>query len=170
VRAWSRSAPPQPYRSGQRGWRKIRTRLTGEAVVGGVLGTVCGPQALVLGRFDGGGRLRVAGCTRPLSAAAAREVVRLLVPSIHGHPWPDTIPSSRFGQWPNKPVVSVRVAPTVVVELEVDTAYEQERSRVRQSRRASGGPGACALTHAQRDCGHCRCSGPNTGGSARSRW
>ena len=119
----------QPYRSGHRGWRKIRTRLTGEAVVGGVLGPVSGPQALVVGRFDGDGRLRVAGCTRPLTAAAAREVARLLVPSIHGHPWPDTIPSSRFGQWPNKPVVYVRVAPTVVVELEVDTAYEQDRWR-----------------------------------------
>jgi hypothetical protein len=93
----------QPYRAGHRGWRKIRTRLTGEAVVGGVLGTVCGPQALVLGRFDGGGRLRVAGCTRPLTAAAAREVARLLVPSIHGHPWPATIPSSRFGKWPRGP-------------------------------------------------------------------
>ncbi|HWM05237.1 MAG TPA: hypothetical protein VNP92_23100 [Actinophytocola sp.] len=119
----------QPYRSGRRGWWKIRTRLTSEAVVGGVLGSITRPEALVLGRVDSGGRLRVAGCTRRLSTAAAREVARLLVPSIHGHPWPDRIPSSRFGRWPSEPVAYVRVAPTVVVELDVDTACEQSRWR-----------------------------------------
>jgi ATP-dependent DNA ligase len=119
----------QPYRCGRSGWRKIRTRSTAEAVVGGVIGSIARPDALILGRIDEDGRLRVVGCTGRLPKAAAREVAALLVPSIHGHPWPETIPTSRFGRLPSESVAYTRVAPTVVVELEVDTAFEQERWR-----------------------------------------
>jgi hypothetical protein len=48
---------------------KIRTRLTAEAVVGGVLGSLEQPEALILGRPDPHGRLRVAGRTTPLPRA-----------------------------------------------------------------------------------------------------
>ena len=48
----------QPYRPGQRGWQKLRTRITAEAVVGGITGPVQRPQELILGRHDDTGRLR----------------------------------------------------------------------------------------------------------------
>ena len=40
-----------------RAWQKLRTRVTAEAIVGGVTGTVGAPQELILGRYDRG-RLR----------------------------------------------------------------------------------------------------------------
>ncbi|MCU1650470.1 MAG: dependent ligase [Pseudonocardia sp.] len=63
----------QPYRAGGRTWRKIRTRRTAEAVVGVVLGSIARPEALILGRYDARGRLRVAGPSgSPASCAPAR--------------------------------------------------------------------------------------------------
>jgi ATP-dependent DNA ligase len=46
----------QPYRCGRRGWRKIRSRTTAEAVVGGVLGDLNAPEVLLLGLPDDRGR------------------------------------------------------------------------------------------------------------------
>ena len=43
------------------------------------------------------------------------------------HPWPRTIPSSRFGQTPGESVTYTKVKPRVVVELDVDTAFEDYR-------------------------------------------
>ena len=48
----------QTYRPGVRAWHKLRTRVTAEAVVGGVIGPVDAPRELILGRFDESGRLR----------------------------------------------------------------------------------------------------------------
>jgi hypothetical protein len=45
------------------------------------------------------------------------------------YPWPPTIPSSRFGHLPSEPIVYTQVKPRVVVELHVDTAFEQNRWR-----------------------------------------
>ena len=45
------------------------------------------------------------------------------------HPWPDVISSTRFGQQPPRPVEYTRVAPTLVVELDADVAFEQDRWR-----------------------------------------
>jgi hypothetical protein len=42
----------QPYRPGVRGWQKLRTRITAEAIVGGVTRPVHAPQELILGRHD----------------------------------------------------------------------------------------------------------------------
>jgi hypothetical protein len=95
--------------------RKIRTRLTAD-VVGGVLGSIARPGALIVGRYDEGGRLRVAGRTTPL-------------PRRPGHTWPATIPSSRFGQRPSEPIDYLQVAPTTVGELDVGTSFEQHRWR-----------------------------------------
>jgi ATP-dependent DNA ligase len=36
----------QPYRPGVRAWHKLRTRLTAEAVVGGVIGPADAPREL----------------------------------------------------------------------------------------------------------------------------
>jgi ATP-dependent DNA ligase len=120
----------QPYRAGGRTWRKIRTRLTTEAVVGGVLGSIARPEALILGRYDTSGRLRIAGRTTPLPRLARAELGRVLTPGAAGtHPWPVTVPSSRFGQRPSEPIDYLQVAPTTVVELDVDTSFEQDRWR-----------------------------------------
>jgi ATP-dependent DNA ligase len=118
----------QPYRAGGRMWWKVRTRFTAEAVVGGVLGTLARPEALV-GRPDRRGQLRVAGRTSALSRAARDDIAAVLAAAGAEHPWPPTIPSSRFGQRPGEPVTYVQVAPTTVVELDVDTAFEDHRWR-----------------------------------------
>ncbi|MDT7702340.1 MAG: hypothetical protein QOJ30_4665, partial [Pseudonocardiales bacterium] len=58
------------------------------------------------------------------------ELGRILTPEAAGtHPWPATIPSSRFGQRPSEPIDYLQVAPTTVVELDVDTSFEQDRWR-----------------------------------------
>jgi ATP-dependent DNA ligase len=119
----------QSYRSGRTGWLKIRTRTTAEAIIGGVIGSIEQPEALILGRQDASGRLRVAGCTARLSPEQQAAVRPLLATAHQRHPWPPTIPSSRFGQLWSEPVAYTPVAPRVVVELEVDTAFEQERWR-----------------------------------------
>jgi ATP-dependent DNA ligase len=119
----------QTYRAGARSWRKIRARLTAEAVVGGVLGSLEDPEALIVGRYGTHDRLRVAGRTTPLDTVARAHLRRVLVPAAGEHPWPVAIPSSRFGQRPPRPVEYVQVRPSVVVELEVDAAYEQDRWR-----------------------------------------
>jgi ATP-dependent DNA ligase len=118
-----------PYRAGGRMWRKVRTRVTAEAVVGGVLGTLVQPEALIVGRADHRGRLRVAGRTTPLSRAARDDITAVVTAAGAEHPWPPTIASSRFGQRPSEPVTYVQVAPTAVVELDVDTAFEDHRWR-----------------------------------------
>ena len=57
--------------SGGRPWLKIRTA---EAIVGGVLGSIEDSEALILGRPDPDGRLRVAGHRTPIVAVlGARE-------------------------------------------------------------------------------------------------
>jgi ATP-dependent DNA ligase len=120
----------QPYRAGGRTWRKIWTRRTAEAVVGGVLGSIARPEALIVGRYDTSGRLRVAGRSTPLPRLARAALGRVLPPGASGtHPWPGTIPSSRFGQRPSEPIDYVQVAPTTVVEVDVDTSFEQDRWR-----------------------------------------
>ncbi|MFR9802545.1 RNA ligase family protein [Pseudonocardia sp. RS010] len=119
----------QTYRAGGRPWRKVKARMTAEAVVGGVLGSIGEPTALIVGRFNQRGRLRVAGRTTALDASARLRLPSLLAAASNEHPWPDVIPSARFGQRPSEPIEYVRVRPEVVVELDVDAAYEQERWR-----------------------------------------
>ncbi|GAA0934153.1 ATP-dependent DNA ligase [Pseudonocardia zijingensis] len=117
------------YRPSRTSWEKVRTRATVDAVVGGVLGPLDEPHALVLGRPDGGGRLRVAGRTRPLPQAARVELGALLAPPRGGHPWPARISSSRFGQLPPEPVAYTQVEPLLVVEVDADVCWEQGRWR-----------------------------------------
>ena len=62
---------------------------TVEAVVGGVLGSLPQPEALILGRQDHRGRLRVVGHTSALPKAAQAELGKLLLPADPpDHPWP----------------------------------------------------------------------------------
>jgi ATP-dependent DNA ligase len=111
----------QGYYPRRRHWFKVRATTTVEAVVGGVIGARTAPAALVLGRRDARGRLRVIGRTLSLGAQARTELGALLTEPHGPHPWPTTIPASRFGLPHLPPVSHTPVAPTVVVEIETDT-------------------------------------------------
>ena len=74
----------QTYRPGVRGWQKLRTRITAEAIVGGVTGPVHAPQELILGRHDQAGRLRFAGRTTALRPSTAVRLGALLEEQDHG--------------------------------------------------------------------------------------
>jgi hypothetical protein len=82
----------QAYRAGGRTWRKVRTRTTAEAVVGGVLRAAP----------------RVSGRTTPLSLLARSMMINVLQSPVASHPWPRTIRSS-FGQLARKPVAYTKV-------------------------------------------------------------
>jgi ATP-dependent DNA ligase len=119
----------QPYRSGVRGWQKMRTRLTAEAVVGGVIGPLHAPKVLLLGRPADADQLHLVGRTTELTPAAGATVAGVLTPHVGpGHPWPEVLPSNRWGR-PGPPTTYTQVRPEVVVELVVDTAVEQHRWR-----------------------------------------
>jgi len=97
--------------------------------VGGILGPLDAPEALLLGRPDEHGRLRVAGRTTPSTLPARRELGALLVPARRAHPWPERLSSRLFGQLPPQPVAYTRTAPTLVVELDADTSVDGPRWR-----------------------------------------
>jgi hypothetical protein len=94
-----------------------------------MIGDLDEPAALIVRRFDGRGRLRVAGRTSGLSSTARRELAAVLTLPSARHPWPATLPSSRLGQLPSEPLSYVQVRPDVVVEIDADTAYEHDRWR-----------------------------------------
>jgi ATP-dependent DNA ligase len=117
------------YRPRRRSWWKVRTRVTADAVVGGVIGALDAPDALLLGLPDERGRLRVAGRTAPLTLPARCELGALLMPPRRAHPWPDRIPSSRFGQLPGDLIDYTPTEPMLVVELDADVCFEHDRWR-----------------------------------------
>jgi hypothetical protein len=51
------------------------------------------------------------------------------VPPRAAHPWPQQLPSSRFGELPGELIDYTRTAPLLVVEVETDTCFEQQRWR-----------------------------------------
>jgi hypothetical protein len=64
-----------------------------------------------------------------LTPARREAVAALLAPQPGaGHPWPNPLPSTRWGR-PGPPTIFTPVAPGVVVELTVDTAVEHHRWR-----------------------------------------
>mgnify|MGYP001063815399 CR=1 FL=1 len=118
------------YRPDRHSWEKVRIRAAADAIVGGVVGRVEDPEALILGRWDERGRLRVAGRTRPLQAAERAELGGVLSAARGAHPWPPVIPSSRFGQLGGEPpLVYTKARPDVVVEVDADVCWEQDRWR-----------------------------------------
>lgn len=116
----------QPYRP-RSTWRKVRGYASTEAVVGGVLGPVSAPVALVLGRPDRQGQLRVVGRTTPIPRHMRVELGTRLRPARAAHPWPAVLPPARYGN--SAPVEYDRVEPRVVVELAVDAAIDLVRER-----------------------------------------
>lgn len=116
----------EPYRPGQRGWLKLRTRASAEAVVGAVTGSVEHPDRLILGLYDHG-VLVVAGGTGPLRPGQAREVAGFLTAADpEQHPWPPELPGGRTGGWSRARRLPVTlVTPDLVVEISADSAFER---------------------------------------------
>jgi hypothetical protein len=107
--------------------RKVRARTTTEAIVGGALGPISAPVALVLGRPDMHGRLRVVGRTTPIPRHLRTEVGAHMRPAGATHPWPLVLLPSRYGD--SAPVEYSRVEPSLVVEPAVDAAIDIVRGR-----------------------------------------
>ena len=75
------------------------------------------------------GRLHLVGRTTELTPASASDGRRAFRPHTgSGHPWPNPLPSTRWGR-PGPPTAYTPVRPDVVVELTVDTAVEHHRWR-----------------------------------------
>lgn len=118
------------YRAGQRGWLKLRAVDTTEAIVGAVSGTLTRPGRLILGLYNDAGELIVVGGTGPLKPGQQQDVAALLDPAGQNHPWPPDVPTGRTGIWTKErrhPVT--RVDPTLVVEIEADSAYAGQHWR-----------------------------------------
>ncbi|WP_244905443.1 ATP-dependent DNA ligase [Streptomyces agglomeratus] len=112
----------QRYLPGARGWFKVRRRETTEAIIGGVTGTLSRPQLLVLGRYDGDGRLRAVGRTTPLHMEAAGQVADHLTEAGPSHPWTGL----RFtAMWGSRDTLDpILVVPELVAEISADTAVD----------------------------------------------
>jgi ATP-dependent DNA ligase len=125
------------YRTGAAGWTKVRVRATTDYVIGGLTGSLARPVSLLLGRYDDHGVLRYAGQTHPITATQRRELAPVLRPlpfrgEGSGHPWPCPLPAA----WPagtsgRDPLPYTPVEPSVVAEVEVDTALDEPYGRIR---------------------------------------
>lgn len=72
--------------------------------------------------------LRVAGATHTLSSRESAELAAVLV-GTDDHPWPAELSTRQLGRFSREPVAITRVTPTVIVEVEADTAFEHGRWR-----------------------------------------
>ena len=115
----------EPYVAGIRRWSKLRSRDTAEVLVGAVTGTLQRPNRLILAVPDPEAGLIVAGGTSTLSDAQAAEVAAFLQPPTGPHPWPTVIPAGRGGVWSGEPLEVTLVDPTLVVEVQADTAQQR---------------------------------------------
>jgi ATP-dependent DNA ligase len=119
------------YRPGRAdGWVKVRARQTTEYVIGGVTGSLERPTSLLLGRYDQLGVLRHVEQSHPLRA----DLRRTFAASLHGmvfqgeksgHPWPCPLPATWSANLSERqPLAYERVEPTLVAEVEQDTATD----------------------------------------------
>jgi ATP-dependent DNA ligase len=115
------------YLPGQRGWEKVKHYTSTEFIIGGITGTLKRPEQLQLGRYSSeDGEFRLYGRTVPLHTADAAKVAAAITPAGPDHPWPERLPG---GWMTSKEIEYVRVEPTVVVEVRVDTASQAGRWR-----------------------------------------
>lgn len=115
------------YRPGQREWLKVKRRETFEVLVGGVIGSLRNPEAVIAGRHRDG-VLVVVGRTVPLKPTEAKKLAALIEPAGDDHPWPDHIASHRWGGSDSK-VELVKVVPNVVIEVAADAALSNGQWR-----------------------------------------
>jgi ATP-dependent DNA ligase len=114
------------------GWWKYKLKVTVEAIIGGLVGTMRAPTALLLGRRDERGRLRYVGRTSPLTAPQRQEITAAATPvGPEGrHPWPRPLPAGWSGQFEHgEPIDYQPVEPHLVAEVIADQAYEAGRWR-----------------------------------------
>lgn len=115
------------YVPGHRGWEKVKHYSSTEFIIGGVTGTLARPEQLQLGRYTSDtGEFRLFGRTVPLHASDAEKVAAAIRPAGPDHPWPDRLPGGWVGP---REIDYVRVDPTIVVEVRVDTAAQAGRWR-----------------------------------------
>ncbi|WP_331736125.1 ATP-dependent DNA ligase (plasmid) [Streptomyces xanthophaeus] len=115
------------YRPGERGWLKLRTRMSAEGIIGAVTGSVHAPRGLLLGRLDAAGRLRLVARSTPLSRTATAELGAVLRPAGAEHPWWGREFSAGWG---TKELLTFQpVVPDLVAEVDTDTALDLGRHR-----------------------------------------
>ncbi|MEV4790155.1 ATP-dependent DNA ligase [Streptomyces tuirus] len=112
----------EPYRP-VRSWKKYKVRVTTEAIVGAVTGSLAAPRTLLLGRYDRAGRLQYTGRSTTLSQTAGRTLAHLLTPAPpSAHPWNGWTFSAGWGTQRSLDVHLVQ--PDVVMEVAVDVARD----------------------------------------------
>ena len=121
-------ATREPYRSGRRGWQKLRVRNTHDVLLGAVTGTLDHPERLVLGRYDDHGELVVVGGTTELSTRQAADLVPWLKQPRSTHPWPSELPAGRMGRFGGGTVAVTLVQP-IVIEVSADQSFEHGKWR-----------------------------------------
>jgi ATP-dependent DNA ligase len=126
------------YRPGRAdGWTKVRARQTTEYVIGGVTGSLERPTSLLLGRYDRHGVLRHVGQSHPLRVDLRRTFAASLRGMLFqgersGHPWPCPLPANWSAELSDRnPLPYVPVEPTLVAEVEQDTATDGPFGRLR---------------------------------------
>ncbi|WP_236719197.1 ATP-dependent DNA ligase [Wenjunlia vitaminophila] len=117
----------QQYEPGRRGWLKVRSRRSTEALAGAVTGPVRLPHTLLLGRHTPEGRLCLVARTTPLAAAQQADLGRLLTPGTAAHPWEGMRVTAHWGS--RDLLRFTTVEPGLVVEFEGDTAVDHGRWR-----------------------------------------
>ncbi|MFH9016124.1 ATP-dependent DNA ligase [Streptomyces sp. NPDC017943] len=113
----------EPYRP-VRSWQKYKVRVTTEAIVGAVTGSLAAPRTVLLGRYDQAGRLQYTGRSTTLSPAASRTLAEQLTqpPAASAHPWDGWTFRAGFGTQHTLDVHLVQ--PDVVIEVAVDVARD----------------------------------------------
>ncbi|MFF9607640.1 ATP-dependent DNA ligase [Streptomyces sp. NPDC014684] len=105
-----------------RSWRKYKVRVTTEALVGAVTGSLVAPRTVLLGRYDAAGSLQYTGRSSPVSLAVGRALVAQLVPPADVHPWEGWSFSAGWGA--QRALDVVLAQPSVVMEVAVDVARD----------------------------------------------
>jgi ATP-dependent DNA ligase len=115
------------YAPGRRDWVKVKERETREVIVGGVIGRLHRPEALVAGLYAGL-ELVIVGRSTALSDVQSRSLGGLLRPPSGPHPWPDQLSPGHFGGGRRK-IPLTKAEPRVVAEVTVDTALRGGKFR-----------------------------------------
>lgn len=115
------------YQPDRRGWDKLKRRVTTEAVVGGVIGSVHMPMSLILARWHPDlAKWMVAGRTIDLTGHQQAEIADLLHKAGSEHPWGPTL-APAWGR--QERIHYSRVRLELVVEVQPDTAVTSRRWR-----------------------------------------
>lgn len=128
AKSWS-----QAYLPGKRGWVKVKHERTADCVVIGYRLSSDGQAlgSLLLGLYDGDGRLHYVGHTTSFGAAQRRELLARLEPMKQPSPWDDMgrAPGgpSRWSRGKETDWVSIR--PELVCEVAFDKLQAGERFR-----------------------------------------